>query len=468
MKKSLFLIPIIPFLLASCTFSANDSQKNKDDDQTQDVDDHNDDEEEEETHTHKDSNHDHKCDECNLKITNCKDIKPKDHKCDICGTLLSECVDSNKDGKCDVCGKTMSSQTHTHADLNHDHKCDECGLKLTDCSDVNPKDHKCDVCGDTLTSCVDTNPKDHKCDICGKTLSSCADTNPKDHKCDVCGKTLSSCVDSNKDGKCDICGKTMSTPTPSGDYTSTWPTEYQKYVTTYLNGMVPCYLNVNKKCLFTGYETLTYSNDIRPYFHPYIKNTSPDINYVYDYGVILRDAGFTHTEDFTDDSGDKNYCYEKGDCKVQYCKYRGTDNVYYFSVLAYYDYDAFNDPVSANTYNMQYDDSTLGLKADYAKNNKTVTIKNWSIKLNDVMKQGDAIQLKKNTGKITISGAISSIYLCILRNPDACFVKAGTSSSSAKYIFNKGGLFAFPSGTKYVEISAVSRVLEFEFMDITP
>ena len=254
-------------------------------------------------------------------------------------------------------------------------------------------------------------------------------------------------------------GGTVSTT----DYTSTWPTDCQKYIKTYVNGMVPCYLNVNKNCLFNTYSTSSLNNGCIPVYTAQVKNTSPDINYIYDYGGILRDANFTFNGTENDEDGDTWYYYSKGLCQVMYSKYR-SDGIYYFDVRMYYEY--YNDNVAPNAYTIQYDDKTFALTNRYESNNKTVSVNGWSIKLNDIQKQGEEMQLKKDTGKITITGSIKSVYVEVIRNGDALFVKAGTNASNANYIFNNGGLFEFPSGTTYVEIGAVSRVLEFEFLEL--
>lgn len=247
------------------------------------------------------------------------------------------------------------------------------------------------------------------------------------------------------------------------DYTSTWPSQYQQYVVTYLNGMVPCFLDVNKKCLFNGYQTKTEETTGLPYFNPYIKNTSPGINYEYDYGGILRDAGFKEQESVKDE-GVTWKVYTKGTIYVRFAKYKADDNIYYFDLYAFNDY--FNTTTFDKAYTFQHDDKNLGLTSKYEQNNKTVTVNNWKITLNDIQKNSYYMQLKKDTGKIVIEGNVKGIYLEILRNSDAAFVKAGTSKSNAKYIFNNGYRFDFPDGTKYVEISAQSRVLEFEFFEI--
>ena len=247
------------------------------------------------------------------------------------------------------------------------------------------------------------------------------------------------------------------------DYTSTWPSNYQQYVITYFNGAIPCFLNTNKKCLFNQFETGTEESSGLPFFNPQIKNTSPSINYEYDYSVILRDAGFKNDGDDVDE-GVTWHNYSKGYYEVRFAKYKGTDNIYYFDCYMFYNYE--NTTTFTNTYTFQHDDKDLGLTNRYESNNKTITVKNWTITLTDIQKSSYYMQLKKDTGKIVIKGNIKGVYLGILRNSDAAFVKAGTSSSNAKYVFNNGYRFDFPQGTTYVEISAQSRVLEFEFFEI--
>ena len=260
----------------------------------------------------------------------------------------------------------------------------------------------------------------------------------------------------------------------TADYTSTWPENFQPYVKTYLNGMLPCYLNVNKKNLFTGYMTGTYelfddnSNQyLVPYFNPYIKDTSPGINYEYDYGSILRDAGFKFIEDYYDDEINATvHYYQKGQCYVQYNKHLGEDNKYYFDVYAYY--DNYYTGSFKNAYNIQYDNKELGLTSSYDSNNKTVKVGNWNLTINNVIKKSESIQFKADTGSIKIQGSLKGLIIepLLTTNAEALFVKAGTSASNAKYIFNNGGYFEFPSGTTYAEISAKYRVLNIEYFDI--
>lgn len=258
------------------------------------------------------------------------------------------------------------------------------------------------------------------------------------------------------------------------NYISTWPENYQPFVTTYLNGMVPCFLNENKKNLFTGYKTGTFQQDDEegniyyiPYFNPYIYNTSPGINYEYNYGGILRDAGFKLIhEEVDEEKGATVHYYQKGNCFVQYDKHIGEDNKYYFDVYAFYDY--YYTGSFKNAYNIQHDNKELSLTNKYDGNNKTVSVGNWSVTMNDVMKSSYSIQLKANSGSITIKGAIKGLLIGLdyNANAEALFVKAGTSSSNAKYVFNNGGYFEFPSGTTYAEISAKYRVLNIEYFDI--
>lgn len=249
----------------------------------------------------------------------------------------------------------------------------------------------------------------------------------------------------------------------TGDYTSTWPSEYQKYVITYLNGAVPCFLNTNKKCLFNYYDTGAEEGTGVPYFNPQIKNTSPGINYEYDYSVILKDAGFKNDGDDVDE-GVTWHNYSKGNYEVRFAKYKGTDNIYVFDVYMVHYY--LNTTTFTKTYTFQHDDKNLALTSKYESNNKTVNVNNWKITLTDIQKNSYYMQLRKDTGKIVIEGNIKGVYLEILRNSDAAFVKAGTNASNVKSVFNNGFRFDFPDGTKYVEISAQSRVLEFEFFEI--
>lgn len=269
-------------------------------------------------------------------------------------------------------------------------------------------------------------------------------------------------------------GTTEGGTSTTADYTSTWPENYRPFVTTYLNGMLPCYLNVNKRNLFTAYKTGTTQlfddNDnpyLVPYFNPYIYDTSPGINYEYDYGTILRDAGFKFIEDdFDDELNATVHYYYKGNCYVQYNKHLGEDNKYYFDVYAYY--DNYYTGSFKNSYNVQYNNKELALQNRYESNNKTVKVGNWNITLNNVMKSSYSIQLKADSGSIVIQGSLKGLIIepDYNTNVEALFVKAGTSASNAQYVFNNGGYFEFKSGTTYAEISAKYRVLNIEYFDI--
>ena len=149
---------------------------------------------------HIDDNHDHACDVCGEKISECVDEDPKDGYCDICGRFMCDCaVDEDHDHFCDICGERLS---WCH-DCDRDHLCDICGKTLTPCIDRN-HNHICDICGAVLGDCEDKN-NDHLCDYCFRIVSLCKDEN-KDHNCDLCGRKISCCIDTNRDGYCDICG----------------------------------------------------------------------------------------------------------------------------------------------------------------------------------------------------------------------------------------------------------------------
>ncbi len=252
-------------------------------------------------------------------------------------------------------------------------------------------------------------------------------------------------------------------PVTGGDYTSTWPTDYQKYVITYLNGMVPCFLNANKKCLFTSFETGVKEDEPTiPYFNPYIKNTSPGINYEHDYGVILSDAGFTSDGHEIDEEGKDMYYFHKGCCNVLYSKYRGDDNIYYFDVYAYYDYTA---PLELPNSKLSLDVENMKLTGKY-QSNYSLTVGSYTLSGVDIMKNSYDIQLKANTGKLTIQGPSKGVAFIVSKNADHLFVRYGSSSSNLKYAFNEGGTFNFPSQANYIEITSGTKVLDVETIDV--
>lgn len=266
----------------------------------------------------------------------------------------------------------------------------------------------------------------------------------------------------NTQGKTDDDSGNTGKPVTGGDYTSTWPTDYQKYVITYLNGMVPCFLNANKKCLFTSFDTGCIDGSSIPYFNPYTKNTSPGINYEHDYGVILSDAGFTSDGHEIDEEGKDVYYFHKGYCNVNYSKYRGDDNIYYFDVYAYYDYTA---PLELPNSKLSLDVENMKLTGKY-QSNYSLTVGSYTLSGVDIMKNSYDIQLKANTGKLTIQGPSKGVAFIVSKNADQLFVRYGSSSSNLKYAFNEGGTFNFPSQASYIEITSGTKVLDVETIDV--
>lgn len=256
-------------------------------------------------------------------------------------------------------------------------------------------------------------------------------------------------------------GGTTGGETSYHDYTETWPSEYQVYVKTFLNGMVPCYLNVNKKCLFTDFSTGCVNGSSIPFFNPYIKNTSPSINYTYDYGGILRDAGFIFDGNEIDEEGKDVYYYHKGYCEVQYSKHKGDDNIYYFDVYAFYDYTA---PLELPNSKLSLDVESMGLTSKYGTYSKTIN--SYTLSGTDIMKQSYDIQLKANTGKLTISGPSKGVAFIVSRNADKLFVKYGPNKNNLKQAFNEGGTFNFDSQANYIEIYSGDKVLCLETIDV--
>ncbi len=94
-----------------------------------------------------------------------------------------------------------------HVDENHDHKCDKCDVVMSQCEDKDPKDHLCDWCGAKVSE-HQAAESSHDCVICGEKISEHKDDN-HDHNCDICGTKISEHVDSLHDGACDICGTEM-------------------------------------------------------------------------------------------------------------------------------------------------------------------------------------------------------------------------------------------------------------------
>ena len=132
-KTSLYLISVA-FLLSSCSLGGKKGQENNEQNQN-----HN-----STICTHVDSNNDHLCDSCNIKLTSHKDLD-NDHFCDVCSFKMSSHLDDNFDHMCDVCNEKMSE----HEDKNNDHLCDICNLKITEHVDEN-NDNYCDICKSKL------------------------------------------------------------------------------------------------------------------------------------------------------------------------------------------------------------------------------------------------------------------------------------------------------------------------------
>lgn len=123
-----------------------------------------------------DNNGDHKCDDCDLNLSECAD-KNDDHNCDLCGAKLSDCGDADDDHMCDLCGTKIS-----------DHE----GGKATCTTQAT-----CTICGELYGELAD-----HDFDL---------DTWIKDqtghyHKCNNCDETKDQAEHTFEAGICEICG----------------------------------------------------------------------------------------------------------------------------------------------------------------------------------------------------------------------------------------------------------------------
>lgn len=236
---------------------------------------------------------------------------------------------------------------------------------------------------------------------------------------------------------------------------SKWPEAQRKYVTTFLNGKLPYY------SAFNSFETGVVDGSQKPYFNPFVKNTNPVTNYEFEYGDLLRKAGWISEGDETDEDGVLQHYYKYDNLHCQYAKYRADDGIYYFDVYAYNDYEA---PLELPNSKLSLDVESMGLKGSYQAYSNTIG--SYKITGTDVMKQSYDIQLKKDSGKLIIEGPSKGVAFIITRHADALFVKYGSSKSNLKYAFNNGGTFEFDSQANYVEITAESRVVDFETIDV--
>lgn len=108
--------------------------------------------------------------------------------CDVCGyEEIEPHVDSDGNGVCDIetCGETVC------VDANNDHRCDDCNSKLTNlCVDANG-DHACDVaaCGKQMDGECTDEDGDHTCDVaaCSRHMKvECCEDEDGDYICDIC------------------------------------------------------------------------------------------------------------------------------------------------------------------------------------------------------------------------------------------------------------------------------------------
>lgn len=236
---------------------------------------------------------------------------------------------------------------------------------------------------------------------------------------------------------------------------SKWPSDQRKYVITFLNGKLPYYK------AFNGFETKVVEGSQKPYFNPFVKNTNPVTNYEFEYGDLLRKAGWISEGDEVDEDGVLVHYYKYDDLHCQFSKYRGDDGIYYFDVYAYNDYEA---PLELPNSKLSLDVESMGLTGKYSTYSKTIG--SYTISGTDVMKNSYDIQLKKDTGILTITGPSKGIAFIISRNADALFVKYGPNKSNLKYAFNNGGIFTFDSQANYIEVTAESSVVDVETIDV--
>ena len=252
---------------------------------------------------------------------------------------------------------------------------------------------------------------------------------------------------------------------------SKWSSEMAKYVTTITNNKLPAFV-LNGSNKFNGYDLGPVEGSSIPYFNPYIKNTSPGINYEHEYEVILKNAGWTFIEKVYDSKEKMTdvYYYELGNLKLEYSKYKGDDNIYYFDVYVYNDYIA---PLALNNSVLEINASILGITNKYADNanfSKTLTSsansKSYKVTGDEIMRADTySIQLKNNTGKLCVEGPSKGVAILISEYPQCLLVRYGSNKSNLQYAFNNGGIFEFPSAN-YIEITAVGHAIELEAVDI--
>lgn len=238
---------------------------------------------------------------------------------------------------------------------------------------------------------------------------------------------------------------------------SKWPEAQRKYVTTFLNGKLPYY------SAFNSFKTGVVEGSQKPYFNPFVKNTNPVTNYEFEYGDLLRKAGWISEGDETDKDGVLQHYYKYDNLHCNFAKYRSPkDGIYYFDVYAYNDYEA---PLALPNSKLSLDVESMKLTGKYQEN-YSLNVGSYKLTGSYIMKQAYDIQLQKDTGKLIIEGPSKGVAFIITRNADALFVKYGPNKSSLKYAFNNGGTFEFDSQANYIQITAESRVVDFETIDV--
>ena len=221
---------------------------------------------------------------------------------------------------------------------------------------------------------------------------------------------------------------------------SEFPKEYQDYIIYSVNGNVP-FLEA-----FNTYNVGSMDASCKPYFNPSIKGAKKDFSN--DYKILLEKMGFTY--DSTDDySGYSKKYYVKNDFYVTTAYYKGSDNLMWFDVYAWYDKDASyyeGDGTALTT-------SSIGLSGSGYKDCHT-TINGYDVTGSNLCKN-NGIQFNKSTGKLKIKGSADKVFINFSQYPHNLIFYQGTSENDKKPVFyNAGEIKSDKAKYSYYELSS--------------
>ncbi|MCQ2793440.1 MAG: hypothetical protein MJ221_03395 [Bacilli bacterium] len=226
-----------------------------------------------------------------------------------------------------------------------------------------------------------------------------------------------------------------STGTSSTPVSNKWQGDAYTCLVSYVGEEIPFIDGFN-----TSFMIGSVDGSSKPYFNPYIENSK---NYNEEYKSNLLKLGFVFDGIDNSDGYDK-YEYHHNDIYLSHAYYK-SESKYWFDVYAFNDKDpgelqpGYKAKIIPNDFNKSYDDI-----------NKTIG--SYQISSKNVMNSSSKIQFKKSEGKLVIKGEnINKIVLSYSQYPQSLILKAGSSESDLKVIFNNANEY-YLDNAKYVEL----------------